>query len=229
MGGCRMTAINDLVAAAAGIRVPFGILYESLPSAAARIGIISAIGIAQMPGPDSPAEQPLPVDIFSLIEELRRSVSELEAGTASVPDIYTHYLPQAAPALAVPQAVTAPVMAPAGEPTAVYIPDQAQPVDKRHGPVEVSGNAPTKPAQAPDGDIIRSGQALGRLMEDSAGLAYDLAEVERLINEAMRQSASDIPAIAGAKAVPTAPSREAGVEYIERPAPEVIVREKRPS
>jgi hypothetical protein len=181
------------------------------------LGPVSAIGIARSACPDSLAEQPLPVDIFSLIEELRRSVVELEARTASVPDIYSYYLPQAVPA---------PVMAPAAEPAAVYIREQAQPVDKRQEPVDASASAGAKPARAPDNDIVRSGQALGRLMDDSAGLTYDMAEVERLINEAMRSSAADIPVIISAKTGPMVPSQEAGLEYIERPAPEVIVREK---
>jgi hypothetical protein len=117
-------------------------------------------------------------------------------------------------------------MAPAAEPAAVYIREQAQPVDKRQEPVDASASAGAKPARAPDNDIVRSGQALGRLMDDSAGLTYDMAEVERLINEAMRSSAADIPVIISAKTGPMVPSQEAGLEYIERPAPEVIVREK---
>jgi len=64
-----MTAINDLVAAAAGIRIPFGILYESLPPTAIRMGPLSALGVAQTAGPDSSAEPQFPVEkIYSLIE-----------------------------------------------------------------------------------------------------------------------------------------------------------------
>lgn len=175
-----------------------------------------------MAGPDSPAEKPLPVNIILLIEELRRSVIELNARAASVPEIHKYYLPQAAPALAVP----APVQAPAVEPVTVYVREQAGQADKRQEPVELSRIAPAKPAQAIDNDIIRSNVVLGRLREDFVGLTYDLAEVERLINEAMRSPAADIPAMVSAKVTPIMPSQQAGGEYVERPAPEVIVREK---
>ncbi len=55
--------IGTLNEATAGIRVPFNIIYESLPPAAIRMSSASAIGISQMAGTEGRAEQALPVDI----------------------------------------------------------------------------------------------------------------------------------------------------------------------
>jgi hypothetical protein len=218
-----MAAINDLVEvagsmrisgrlgalseAAAGIGAPFSVLYESVP----RVTIpVSGMSMARA---DGPAEQPLPVDIYSLIEEVRRSIFELKARTASVPEIYTYYIPPAMP-----------ISPPAESPPAVYITGRAVPADKKPEGVEPVGIAPAKPVRAMDDDIIRSNLALGKLREDYAGLTWDLTEIERLIDEAMRSSAADIPAIVGTKAIPFIP--ETSVEYIERSAPETVVTEK---
>jgi len=153
---------------------------------------------------------------------------ERNARAASVPDIYTYYLPQAS-SVASLRVMPAPVMAPAVKPTTVQVPGQVQTADLRQEPLEPGGSARTKPASRAHDDIIRSGIAVGRLIEESAGLTYSLAEVERLVNEAMQSSAADIPVIVSAKTGRMAQSPEEGVEYIERPAPEVIVKEKPPS
>lgn len=219
-----MTAINDLVEvagsmritgrfgalteAAAGISVPFSVLYESMP----RVTIpVSAMSLARA---ESPSGQSLPVDIYSLIEEVRRSISELKARTASVPDIYTYYIPQAAQVIvpALP-AMPGPVSVSVESPPAVYISERSEPADKRPEAVEHADAVPAKPVFKTDEEILRSNLALGRLREDYALLTLDLTEVERLIGEAMRSSSADIPAIAGMRSIPAIP--ETGVRDAE--------------
>ena len=104
-----MTAINDLAEVAgsmkraggivpldlamAGIGMPISLLYESLPRSMINIksDALLAINIPHASGRDIQADQAPPVDIYSMLDEVMRTVSGMQERTASVPDICAHY------------------------------------------------------------------------------------------------------------------------------------------
>jgi hypothetical protein len=191
---------------------------------AIRIQPAPAASLAPIAGTEGPTEQALPVDIYSMIDEIRRSISELRGRTADIPDIYTQYLPPGAQA---PIVGTSGMMEAAlpmeVRPRPVIRMEQTESISTDKLSDDDDRALPAKPAH----DIRQASTMLRRFREDYAGLARDLTEVEQLIGEAIRASAFDRPIVipvpnASALAMP----REVIPVQEGRPAPEAVVIEK---
>jgi hypothetical protein len=210
-----MTAINDLAEVAgsmrcavslvpldlamAGIGKPVRLLYESLPRSLIDLksDTLQAINIAHASDRDIQVDQASPVDIYSLLEEVRRTLSGMQERSASIPDIYAHYAYTAAlaPQLAAsnmpepdipvesrPASVDAIKREPSRTPSADVKPKSRQKV------VEKESQPGDTPGYAFEQDIGHSNLIMQQLRDDSAVLSWNMAEIERMVDEAIRLS-----------------------------------------
>lgn len=210
-----MTAINDLVEAAGSLRVggragmlgeaaaslamPFSMLYDSVPRVSAPP---AALGLDRPEGAAA-----APIDVYALVEAVLRSTSGLAARTASVPEIYTRYVPMAMPA-----STAGPSAQPAGH---------AGPAEPAVSPYAATASVgPSAPFGS--GGALLPGLALEKLRDEFAGLTGELAEVERLIGEALRMPESDAPAISGPVSMPPIHEERSGYDGPSDAGPVVL-------
>lgn len=203
--------------AIADVQVPLQSLCESVRPYPARLDH-AGLPDARLASKEAEASQAFPVDIFSIIAEIQRSIGQLSERTASVPEAYTYYTPSG---IGVRSPVSQQPMdrlemadsdAASGAPLEqrekfTGMPDGGQ-GEKAGGRKEsAAADAMEQSSIATDFDreIRQSGLAVEQLKGDFVSLTRDLAGVEAAIEEIVRLSLAGnvyVAPVAGIQALP---------------------------